>query len=148
MIQNLKTDVALYQEALATSPGLSGFWDSFRPAARPVDAFARSGKFGAALARSAPAPAQFGRAVMRRRRAPAASRGSLSRGAFRMSRMVRGGLHGIDGVWDTITDALGTAGNVKNELVAKGEKLELALKIIMGLSGVAAVTGTLNLLRR
>ena len=55
---------------------------------------------------------------------------------------------GMAGLGDSITDALSNIPATIAGLKQKGEKLENALKLIVGLSAVAAGVGILNLLRR
>ena len=68
--------------------------------------------------------------------------------SFRSAVVSSAGMHGLGDFWSSVGDVFGKVGEAKTELEAKAQKLEMALKIIIGLSGVAALTGIANLLKR
>lgn len=156
----LSNNVALYESALnSVNPPFSSSWQlgdmegwgakaigsvagrAFR-AASPLTVMRKKPSFGSVKG-IAHAIGKGGYA--RRRRAV---RVGKSRGFA--SAIQRAGLHGLEGNWftDTVSAIGNTVGGAKTTLEAKGAKLEQALKIIIALSGIAALTGVVNLVRR
>jgi hypothetical protein len=154
----LSNNVALYEAALnSVNPPFASSWQlgdmegwgakAFRGVAGRAFKMRRKPAFGSVVG-IAHAIGKGGYA--RRRRGVAAVQGRASKSRGFASAIQRAGLHGLEGNWftDTVAAVGSAVGSAKSTVEAKGAALENALKIIMALSGVAALTGVVNLVRR
>lgn len=152
----LSNNVALYEAALnSVNPPFASSWQlgdmegwgakALRGVAGRAFKMRRKPAFGSVVG-IAHAIGKGGYARRRRSALGARSRGFAS--AFQ-----RSGMHGLGDFWSDLGNTAKSIGGkavsgVTAGLQEKGQKLENALKIIMALSGVAALTGVVNLVRR